>query len=463
MKRAVLAVALLTMPSYVPAIADVAPPRPNVVFLYADDLGYGDLHCYGGERSITPRLDRLAAEGTRYLQFYVSHCLCSPTRTSAVTGQYPSRHRVFAHFSQLTANAGRGMPDWLDVAAPSLPRALQQAGYRTAHFGKWHLGGGSGSYRDGKLYVNHPDAPPVTAYGFDVARSTYGNSPTWKGAEPVVRTHEIYPYEDGPWLTWSSRAIADATIDFLTEQARRSPAQPFYVQAWFKDVHTPMTPTDAMREPFRDLPDPRQTHLAMLKFLDEQIGRILDKLDELHLADDTLVLFTSDNGAAEGRGGSNGPLRAWKWYLYEGGIREPLIVRWPGRVPAGRVDATSVLNIVDFAPTWCRLTGATMGVDYQGDGVDMTAALLGQPFERKGPMFWHHPSGAARSPHLAVRDGDWKLLMNPDGSRVELYDLADDLGEQTNVAPRQPQVADRLRKQLQAWYATLPIRQQSPK
>jgi len=440
-------------------MADDVPPRPNILFLYADDLGYGDLHCYGHPRSITPRLDRLAGEGTRFMQFYVSHCLCSPTRASALTGQFPSRHRIFGHLSALESNASRGMPDWLDVAAPSLPRALQRAGYRTAHFGKWHLGGGSGSYRDGKLYINHPEAPPVVKYGFDVARSTYGNSPTWKAAEPVDRPHEIYPYADGPWLTWSSRAIADATLGFLSEHAQRSPSQPFYVQAWFKDVHTPMTPTDAMREPFRDLPEPTQTHLAMLKFLDEQIGRILDRLDELNLADNTLVLFTSDNGAALGRGGSNGPLRAWKWTLYEGGIREPFIVRWPGRVPAGRIDATSVLNIVDFAPTFCRLAGATMGDDFSPDGEDVAAALFGEPFVRTQPMFWHHPTAGDRSPTLAVRDGDWKLLMNPDGTRFELYDLAIDVGEQTNLAVEHPEVTVRLREQLLAWFATLPLKQ----
>jgi N-acetylgalactosamine-6-sulfatase len=432
------------------------PPRPNILFLYADDLGYGDLACYGHPRSQTPRLDRLAAEGTRFTQFYVSHCLCSPTRSSAITGQFPSRHRIFAHLSALEANTSRGMPHWLDVAAPSLPRALQKAGYRTAHFGKWHLGGGSGAYRDGKLFVNHPDAPPVVDYGFDVARSTFGNSPTWKAAEPVDKPHEIYPYEDGPWLTWSSRAIADATISFLEESAARHKRQPFYVQAWFKDVHTPMKPTDEMRASFTDLPEPTQTHLAMLRFMDAQIGRILDKLAELGLADETLVVFTSDNGAAMGRGGSNGPLRAWKWTLYEGGIREPFIVRWPGHVSVGRVDETSVLNICDFVPTLCRLTGATMGDGYEGDGEDMSDALLVRSFTRSKPMFWFHPTGGDRSPTLAVRDGDWKLLMNPGGKPLELYDLKSDIGEKQNVADKKPEVASRLRDQLLTFYRGIP-------
>lgn len=434
-----------------------APPRPNILFLYADDLGYGDLHCYGHPRALTPRLDRLADEGMRYTQFYVSHCVCSPTRASAITGQFPSRHRIFAHLAQLEANTARHMPHWLDVAAPSYPRAMQQAGYRTAHFGKWHLGGGSGAYRDGKVYINHPDAPPVSAYGFDAVRATYGNSPTWRAAEPVDAPHEIYPYKDEPWFTWSSRAISDSTIEFLADHAQRPHAQPFLAHVWFKDVHTPMTPTPEMRTNFRDLPEPTQTHLAMLQFLDSQIGRILDKLDELGLAENTLILFSSDNGAADKRGGSNGALRGWKWNLYEGGIRVPLIVRWPGHVPAKRVDESSVLNICDFAPTFCRLAGASMESGYAGDGVDMTDALLGKPFQRSRPMFWHHPTASGRSPQLAVRDGDWKLLINPDGSEAALYDLASDVGEQTNLAAANPELVDRLRSQVFAWYETLPV------
>lgn len=436
-----------------------APPQPNILFLYADDLGYGDLHCYGHPRAVTPRLDRLAAEGTRYTQFYVSHCVCSPTRASAITGQFPSRHRIFAHLAQLEANTTRNMPHWLDVAAPSYPRALQKAGYRTAHFGKWHLGGGSGAYRDGKLYINHPDAPPVSAYGFDVVRATFGNSPTWRAAEPVDAPHEIYPYKDEPWFTWSSRAISDSTIEFLADHAQRPEPQPFLAHVWFKDVHTPMTPTPEMRAGFEDLPEPMQTHLAMLRFLDSQIGRILDRLDELGLAENTLVLFSSDNGAADKRGGSNGTLRGWKWNLYEGGIRVPLIVRWPGHVPVGRVDETSVLNICDFAPTFCRLAGASMeaGDGSGGDGVDMTDALLGKPFFRSRPMYWHHPTASGRSPQLAIRDGDWKLLINPDGSEAALYDLASDVGEQTNLAASQSEVVNRLRSRVFAWYETLPV------
>lgn len=450
-RRFVLALTAL----WLPASALAADERPNIVFLLADDLGYGDLACYGHPYARTPQLDRLAHDGTRFTQFYVT-MLCSPTRAAAITGQFPSRWRIFAHLSSLEANSSRGMPDWLDVHAPSVPRALQQAGYRTAHFGKWHLGGGSGSYRDGKLFINHPDAPAVSAYGFDVARSDFGNSPTWKAGEPVDKPHEIYPYLEPEWQRWSSRAISDATIAFLQDHARNHSGRPFLTHIWFKDVHTPMRPTDAMRAPYARLAEPAQTHYAMLTFMDEQIGRILSTLDELGLSQNTLVIFASDNGAVLNRGGSNGSLRGEKWTLYEGGIRAPLIVRWPGHVSAGRVDEASVLSICDFMPTFCRLAGANMPEGYQSDGVDASDAFLGKSLQRTRPLFWHHPSGADRSPTLAVRDSDWKLLMDPGGARLALYNLARDPGEKQDIAAENGPTVERLKTALLEWHGTLP-------
>jgi N-acetylgalactosamine-6-sulfatase len=250
--------------------------------------------------------------------------------------------------------------------------------------------------------------------------------------------------------------VADETIRFLEDHAKSHRGEPFYVNVWFKDVHTPFRPTAEMLQPFQDLPEPSRTHYAMVHFMDAQIGRVLATLDKLGLRDRTLVIFSSDNGAAKGRGGSNGALRAWKWWIYEGGIRVPLIVRWPGRVPHGRTDEASVLSIVDFMPTFCRLAGASMPDDYQPDGVDITDALQGRPFRRSQPLFWHHPTAGRRSPTLAVRDGDWKLLMDPDGSRLELYELATDPAEGQNVAERHPEVVRRLRATLLGWYRTLP-------
>jgi len=453
--RGVSAVVLFLAACATVGAEDPSPPRPNFVFFYADDLGYGDLACYGSQVAKTPNLDRLAAEGTRFTQFYVSHCVCSPTRCSALTGHWPSRHRIYAHLAYLKSNRQRHMPNYLDVKAPSLPRGLQRSGYRTAMIGKWHLGGGSGQEFRGSA-INDPNAPAVVEYGFDLARTTFGNSQTWKDAEPWPEPHDVYPYEDPGWQRWSSRAVAEETIRFLEDHVKEHRGEPFYVNVWFKDVHTPFRPTAEMLEPFGALPEPSRTHYAMVHFMDAQIGRVLNTLDELGLRDQTVVVFSSDNGAAKGRGGSNGSLRAWKWWIYEGGIRVPLIVRWPGHVPDGRTDEESVLSIVDFVPTFCRLAGASMPEGYQPDGLDVIDALEGRSFRRGQPLFWHHPTAGRRCPKLAVRDGAWKLLMDPDGSRLELYDLAADPAEQRDVADRHPEIVERLKTMLLGWYPTLP-------
>ena len=430
--------------------------RPNILVILADDLGYGDLGCTGHPHTKTPNIDALARQGTRYTQYYV-HMLCSPTRVSALTGQFHSRWRIFGHLASIEDNLRRGMPDWLDSTAPSMPRMLQSVGYRTAHFGKWHLGGGSGSYKNGKLFINHPQAPPISAYGFDVARSAWGNSPTWRAALPVERTHEIYPYDEPEWQTWSSRAIGDATCEFLEQHVRSFPQQPFYAQVWLSDPHTPLRPTDEMRAPYLHLPEPQQTHSAMVSYMDSQIGRVLKRLEELKLDSNTLVVFYSDNGGVLNRGARNSPYRGEKWTLYEGGLRVPLIVRWPGHVATGKVDTDSVLNVCDWFPTLCELGGAKAPQEYVSDGENIQAALLGTGFHRTKAMYWHHPTGGARCPELAIRFGNWKLLQDPNGERRALYNLASDSAESHDVASAEPLRVKELERMLLAWYRELPI------
>ncbi|MDZ4365608.1 MAG: sulfatase-like hydrolase/transferase, partial [Afipia sp.] len=238
--------------------------------------------------------------------------------------------------------------------------------------------------------------------------------------------------------------------------------QPFFVNVWFSDPHTPLKPTDAMRAPYAGVKEPEQTLCAMVSFMDEQIGRILAKLDELGLRENTLVLFASDNGGVLDRGSSNGKLRGEKWTLYEGGIRVPFIARWPGLVPAGRVDETSVLNVCDLTPTFCQLAGAVMPTGCQSDGVDASDALRGKPFQRSAPMMWHHPTGRAKSPALAIRDGDWKLLMDPDGARLALYNLANDLSEKRDLAAENQDVVGRLKTSLLEWHQSLPKQADAP-
>jgi arylsulfatase A-like enzyme len=448
-----------------------APPRPNIVFIFADDLGYGDLGCYGHPRIKTPSLDRLAAEGTRFTQFYVPHSVCTPSRASAITGQYPSRWHAYAHFAWLGENARRGMPDWLDLEAPSLPRALQEAGYRTALFGKWHLGGGSARVFGGRA-INSAEAPPVTAYGFDEARTFFGNSPTWRGTQPVGEPHDIYPYADHAFLTNSDRLLSDTAIAYIDRHTRVSAHRPFYLSLWLHTPHVPLLPTEEMRHPYQDIEDPGiQAYYAVVTEMDRQIGRLLARLEQDGLRENTLVVFTSDNGAPAREGsldsgqglnlatdtaGSNGPLRGWKWHLHEGGIRVPFIARWPGHIPAGRTDTSSLLNLCDFTPTFLRLAGARMPADITSDGVDAIDAFLGRSFERDRPMFWHNPTAKRRGPQQAIREGPWKLLMEPDGTLTELYHLENDIGESTNLAVANPEMAAQLRARLRAWHRTLP-------
>ena len=447
---------------------------PNIVFILADDLGYGDLQSYGHPRIETPQLDELAREGTRFTQFYMSHSVCSPSRATLMNGQYPSRWHIYAHVAWLHANAERGMPDWLPLDTPSLPRVLQQQGYRTALFGKWHLGGGSGRHFGGRD-INSANAPNVTEYGFDEARVIFGNGPTWLGFDLLEEAHDVYPYQDDVYTTWSSKIIVDASIQFLDQHVKNHRTQPFMINVWFHDPHVPLKPTPEMRARYDDVEDPgTQSYYAVVSNMDDQIGRLLTALDELGLTDNTIVIFSSDNGTPARSGslmtgqisadiavetdtaGSNGPLRGWKWHLYEGGIRVPLIVRWPGHVPAGRVDTTSVVHGTDFAPTWARVAGTKLPTEFDPDGTDVRAALFGQEFERTTSLFWHNPTAKRRGPSLAVRSGNWKLLMEYDGTDVQLFDLVTDTSEQFDLSAKYPDEVDRLSGELSAWYRTLP-------
>lgn len=420
--------------------------RPNIVFILADDWGWGDLGCYGHARLKTPRLDRLASQGTIFTQFYVCSGVCSPSRTAFLTGQFPARHRIHGHLATEEQNRQRGMPNFLDPSAPLLTRQLKDVGYVTGHYGKWHLGNGEG-------------APTPDAYAIDEHRSTTSNGPTW----------DLWGLELRPK---SSELIMDETIGFI----ERHKDQPFYVQAWLHDTHATLNPTDEQLQPYEAasargirFKSAAQIYSAAATNADRHIGRLLDRLDALGLAENTLVVFSADNGpeeiailnAAHSGVGSPGPFRGRKRSLYEGGIRVPFIVRWPGTVPAGVVNAESVVSAVDFLPTVCKLTGAPLPAGAALDGEDRSAVLRGGRLARTKPLMWDwrfriigHPINI--SPRLAIRDGNWKLLLNPDRSRVELYDIVGNPMEVDNLADRHPEIVSRLTEQVLAWQATLP-------
>jgi arylsulfatase A-like enzyme len=357
------------------------------------------------------------------------------------------------------------MPDWLDPAAPSIARSFQQAGYATTHIGKWHMGGG----RD------VGEAPPPHAYGFDESLTSFEGlgdrilPPGRLSDQSVELGRGSIRRVDKADMTG---LFVDRAIDFV----QRHQDEPFLIHLWLDDVHDPHEPhaDDLARHAHSGANEYQQRFNAVLDRTDRDLGRLIDAIDGAGLASRTLVLLTGDNGPTawpryyrEGfePPGSTGGLRGRKWSLYEGGIREPLIARWPGRTPAGAVDDLTLISAIDLFPTLAALAGINPA-DTAFDGMDRSEALLGgKPgAERTQPLFWEYGRDNSylrpgddrdRSPDLAVRERRWKLLMNADGSRIELYDVEADPGEQSNLAAQEPDLVQTLSERLLAWRRSL--------
>ena len=434
---------------------EIVPEQPNILFIFADDWGYGDLGCYGNTEVKTPYLDKLAAQGTRYTQFHVTSGVCSPSRSSIITGHFPARHKVHGHFAGNEVNAKRGMPNWLDETLPVyLPRLMQEAGYTTAHFGKWHLGGGGEP--NGDL-----SAPEPKVYGYDETRVWNGNGPTWKGDQPWPTTR--YMDDDTLWVQSSSRIAVDATIKFLKENKGR---KPMFVNLWLKDPHTPLWPSEEQRKPYKGIEPDKETYYSVLTDADFHIGRLLEALTEMGLDENTLVIFSSDNGPAHYPpakiAGSTGGLKGRKTDVFEGGVNVPFIVRWPGHVNAGNVDHRSVLSAVDLLPTFCELANQKLPANYQPDGESVTTIFQNNPFIRTKPLFWEwnfstkNPNQPNSWVYLAVRSGDWKLLANETRDRIELYNIADDQFENNNLALENSDTVQELMALWDNWKSELP-------
>jgi arylsulfatase A-like enzyme len=440
--------AALTLPA--PTARAAAPAaKPNILFILTDDMGYGDVGCYGGKFAPTPNLDRLAHEGIRFIQYYSPSPICSASRTGTTTGMFPARWNITSYLQTRAGNRGCEQADFLDPAAPSLARTLKAAGYATGHFGKWHMGGG----RD------VTNAPRFAAYGFDEHAGTY-ESPEPDPA--ITATNWIWSPQDKV-KRWDRTAFfVDKTLDFL----RRHKNQPCYVNLWPDDVHTPWVPSQERLGLYPNGPQEERKFRAVLDEYDRQMGRLFAGLKELGLDDRTLIIFASDNGPLPSfRGSRSGGLRGSKLSLYEGGTRLPFIVRWPGHTPGGQVDEQTVVAGTDLFPTVCAIAGVSLPKDVAFDGEDLSAALLGHPETRTKTLFWEYgrntnsfayPRGRDRSPNVAVREGDWKLLVNADGSDAQLYDLKSDPKESHNVADQNPDIAARLTEKALAWRNALP-------
>jgi arylsulfatase A-like enzyme len=441
-----------------------AGAAPNFVVVFIDDMGWGDRSCFGNTQAQTPHIDRLAAEGLRFSQFYVNSPICSPSRCALTTGQYPQRWRITSYLANRAANERRGVAQWLDRQAPVLARFLQQNGYATGHFGKWHLGG----QRD------VGEAPLITEYGFDESLTNFeglgprllglcdahdGNSPRRHalGSDRLGR---------GP-VIWYDRArltegFVGAAIQFLDSAA--ADGRPVYVNVWPDDVHSPFFPPKHKRGGATK----RELYHGVLETMDAQLGVLFDHVrDSPKLRDNTLILVCSDNGHEPGAG-SAGPFRGAKTTLYEGGIRSPLVVWGPGLIAlekAGFHDEVSVFAAFDLVPSLLRLAGVRPPDAVAFDGEDVSDALLGKgTASRRAPLFWRRPPDRKswppmlpeQQPDLAVRHGDWKLLCEYDGSKPELYNLADDPAETRNVAGQHPQVVRRLTAAVVDWHRTMP-------
>jgi len=414
--------------------------RPNVVFLLADDLGWGDMSCHGNSFIQTPNLDGLAQAGTDFHQFNTTSPVCSPSRAGFMTGKFPARFGIRSALGSLEENAGLPQVDWLDPKAVMLPRLLKEVGYITGHIGKWHL-----------QSVQAGDAPAIAAYGVDEAALFAGSA--YPGSPRTVGHDEIW----------------DAAVDFL----ERNSAQPFYLNVWMHETHLAHFPSTESLTAYAQLDERQRIYAAVATDADRGVGQVLAALKRLGLEENTLVIFSSDNGPEntheskkkKGEGyanyyslGETAGRKGRKRSLHEGGINTPFIVRWPGRVPASRVDQVTSLSATDLLPTVCAAVGVPLPEGFEGDGENMLTAWQGGNVVRTKPIFWDW-AGNDRPPHnwprWAVRNGDWKLVTDND-QRAELYHIAEDRYEAHDLAEKHPEIVAQLRTLIEQWKATLP-------
>jgi len=415
--------ALLALSGTLLTIASAASTNrpPNILFIMTDDLGIADLGVYGSDYHLTPRLDRLAAEGMRFTDAYSASPICSPTRAAVLTGRYPHRlHLTDAlPWDRLPENPRLVPPNHLKELPASdatYAKSLREAGYRTALFGKWHLGNEHAFFSGGR----HRD------YGFDEAFDA-----------DYRKINQV-----------------DKAVDTLTGEAlafmERNRDQPFMLALHHHTPHVPLAVPPEYERRYDDVPvgerHKKKKYAGMMSHLDEAVGRLLDKLDELKLSDNTIVIFTSDNGGTSGQT-SNLPYREGKATLYEGGIRVPLLVRWPGHIKPGSVCNAATVS-TDFFPTFLDVAGIPLQPDAHLDGRSLLPWLRGEKPDPTRTVYWHLPHYRHKGPQSAVRDGHWKLIHNIEPDTHELYDLAQDPGEAKNLASAQPERTQELAAKL---------------
>ena len=420
----------------------------NVVFFLADDLGWTGLRCFGSDFYETPHLDQLAQQGVKFTNAYAACTVCSPTRASVLTGMYPAR----LHLTDFIAGQNRpwamlNIPNWtkqLEHRYTTLPEALQAAGYRTAQVGKWHLeppGDKQGAF-----------AP--TKHGFDV-----------QVLKPKQAKGNLLP----PGFNAKGESKQDFITDYLTDKAvefiDESKDQPFFLYFAYHVPHTPVEGRPDLTKEFQAKVKAENIHknadyAAMVKSMDDSVGRVLERLQRHGLSERTLVIFTSDNGGLTQRNGKldnftdNRPLRRGKGSAYEGGVRVPAIVRWPGVTPSGKVCEQPIMTI-DYYPTILASTGVAGNKEHNAsiDGVSLVPQLRNPQAKLERNLYWHYPHyhAGGDSPYSAIRNGPWRLIQFHEDQRLELYNLADDLSEQHDLSKTHADQAGQLLEQLRAW------------
>lgn len=439
------------------------PAKPNIVFILADDLGQRDLGCYGSTFYETPHLDRLARQGARFTDAYAACPVCSPTRASIMSGQWPQRTGVTDYigaaakpeaWKRNTVSLPAPYTDRLALDTPTLAEAMKAAGYATFFAGKWHLGPEGWWPENQGFDINMGGIDRGGPYGGKRYFSPYGN--------PRL--------PDGPPGEHLPDRLASETASFIEANQDR----PFLAYLAFYSVHTPLMARDDLRQKYEEKrerlgleatwgrEDTREVRLVqehavyagMVEALDLAVGKVLAKLDELGLAENTLVIFTSDNGGlatSEGWPTSNLPLRAGKGWIYEGGIREPLIVRWPAMIQAGS-EVHEPVSSPDFFPTLLESAGVPPQPGQVLDGRSLLPLFQGRTLPERA-LCWHYPhyGNQGGAPSAAIRQGDWKLIEWLEDQRIELYNLAKDLGEQTDLAEQEPARAAAMREALHRW------------
>lgn len=432
-----------------PVLVSLAAARPNIVFLLVDDVGWGDFGCYGAEFHETPRIDQLAREGMMFRNGYSACTVCSPSRAAILTGCYPAR----LHLTDWIAGhkqpyAKLAVPDWkikIDHERVLLPEALKEGGYTTAFFGKWHL-----------MPEGQPDFDQhyPTSHGFDtnVGGREWGQP---KGPGKYFSPFDMPNLDDGKPGDFLTDKLTDAAVDFLE---KRPKDQPFLLYFAYYTLHTPLMAPPELVVKYSDKAQTFENkkneyinpaRAGMVEKLDQSVGRIMDKLAALGIADNTVIILTGDNGGNHEL--TSGGLKGFKGFSHEGGTREPFLVKWPGKTKAGSICDEKVIG-TDFYPTILEMAGLPLKPDQHRDGVSMVPLLTGASEKlAREDLFWHYPHYHRTKPYGAIRSGDWKLIEFFEDGALELYDLTTDPHETKNLAAEQPEKAQQLLKKLVAW------------